>query len=590
MSNKKLHILAVAVASTVLAGTLMAHEGDGGGPTIPGATPELDVIGTFDPGLFGENITDVWAHTHANGDFAYLGTFDDIACTLDTTGIRIVDISNPGTVASPATFEQVAFVNSPAGSRANDVKVAHLETPHFTGDIMVFTDEPCGSTFVPRLQSKGGGGGPQRGGIEIFDVTDPTKPKSLKRNFLKNGIHNTFIWQDGSNAYLIAVDDVDARDVIVIDITRPQSPKVIAQVGWPDWPADIADEFEAPAMFLHDLWVQGGVAYLSYWDAGLVLLDVNDPANPVFMGDSEYAVPDRLSGEFPAGDGHVSVPNHDGSLVLFGDEDFSAGALVSFTFEDTEFPVAEGGFTPPTFTLPGVMVEGPIHWTGGEGCTRDEIDRIADSSDEIALMQRGSCFFSEKAASAQAMGYAGFIVANDAARGDGLITMSSGTNDVITIPGYFVGNSTGEIMKAAEGGTVVAEGVFDGYGYLRVMNVEHPANITEVGQFATAGVFADPTVFPGDRTMHNIVVDEGHHAYISWYAEGMRVVDFSSCEPPATVCNPIEIAHYIEDSGSNFWGVYLHTYADGKRVILGSDRKTGLWMFSDPVSTGAHQD
>ena len=589
MFSKKLHMTAIAVASAALAGSLMAHDGSGGGPTIPGSTPELDVLGSFDPGLFGENITDVWAHTHASGDFAYLGTFDDIACTLDTTGIRIVDISNPGTVDTPASFEQVAFVRSPAGSRANDVKVAHIETAHFSGDIMVFTDEPCGSTFVPRLRSRGGGGGPQRGGIEIFDVTDPTNPKSLKRNFLKNGIHNTFIWQDGGNAYLIAVDDVDARDVIVIDITKPQAPSVIARVGWPDWPTDIADEFDAPAIFLHDLWVQDGKAYLSYWDAGLVILDVSDPAAPVFLGDSEYANPDPLSAEAPAGDGHVSVPNHDGSLVLFGDEDFSAGALVSFTFEGDSYPVAEGGFTPPTFTLPGAMFSGPVHWTGGEGCTPADFDRSA-IGDEIALIQRGTCFFSTKAANAQALGYAGFIVANDAARGDGLISMSSGTNDVITIPGYFVGFSTGETMKAAEGGEVLAGGVFDGYGYLRVMNVEDPTNIVEVGQFATAGVFANPIEFPGDRTMHNVVVDDGHHAYISWYAEGMRVVDFSSCEPPATVCTPSEIAHYIDDEGSNFWGVYLHTYADGKRVILGSDRRTGLWMFADPASTGGHHD
>ena len=197
----KIFTAAVAALTTVgLSFGAWAHDGSGGGPTIPGETPELEVIGTYDPGLFGENITDVWAHTHASGDFAYLGTFDDIACTLDTTGIRIVDISNPGTPEAPATFQQVAFVRSPAGSRANDVKVAHIETPHFSGDIMVFTDEPCGSTFVPRLRSRGGGSGPQRGGIEIFDVTDPTNPKSLKRNFLSNGIHNTFIWQDGGNA------------------------------------------------------------------------------------------------------------------------------------------------------------------------------------------------------------------------------------------------------------------------------------------------------------------------------------------------------------------------------------------------------
>jgi hypothetical protein len=41
--------------------------------------------------------------------------------------------------------------------------------------------------------------------------------------------------------------------------------------------------------------VQDGIAYLSYWDAGLVMLDVSDPANPVFLGDSTYIVPDPLS-------------------------------------------------------------------------------------------------------------------------------------------------------------------------------------------------------------------------------------------------------------------------------------------------------
>ena len=553
----------IAVASIALgaSATWASHGGS--------ASPELNVVATLDLGLPGENVTDVWAH----GNYAYLGTFDDIVCSLDFTGIHVVDISDP---SNPA---KVAFIPAKPGTRNNDVKVAHIDTKQFNGDILFARNEQCGSPFLPRLQSAGAAVGPGQGGVSIWNVTDPTKPRAMKQNFLDFPTHNTFIYQQGDSAYMLVVDDVNVQDLHIVDISKPFSPKVIAVTGQLDWPADIAAEFGATGgVFLHDVWVQdkGGqvIAYLSYWDAGLVLLDITDPANPVFLGDSVYAVPDPLSGEFPAGDGHVAVPNADGSRVLLGHEDFAAGALVEFKFAGVDYPVAERDFTPPTYTLPGGTFSGPVHWTGGEGCTIGEFDRAAIAG-EVALIQRGTCFFSEKAASAQALGYAGFIVANDAARGDALITMSAGTADVITIPGYFVGNSTGEIMKAGEGEPMFAAGIFDGYGYLRLLDVSDPANIVELDQFATENVFANPPV-PGDRTMHNVVVDNGTTAYISWYLEGMRVVDFSGD-------TLTEVAHYANDASNvNFWGVYLHDHPNGSSYVLGSDRNTGLWIFDTP--------
>lgn len=560
-------VVAGAVMGLAATGAWASHAGDGA------PSPDLAVVGHLSAAAMGipggENVTDVWAL----GNYAYLGTFDDIACSLDFTGVHIVDISVPGTP------EKVGFIPAKPGTRNNDVKVAHIDTSHFSGDILVASNEACGSPFLPRLHARGVAVGPGRGGLAIWDVTDPARPRVLRQNFLDFGVHNTFIWQQGDRAYMGVVDDEHVQDLHIVDITRPNDPRVVAVTGQNDWPADIAAEFgDAAGVFLHDLWVQdnGGriVAYLAYWDAGLVLLDVTDPAAPVFLGDSTYAVPDPLSGEFPAGDGHVAVPSADGTRVLFGDEDFAAGALTEFTFEGVSYPVAEGGFTPPTFSLPGAAFSGPVHWTAGEGCTTGEFDRAAGPG-EVALIQRGTCFFSEKAANAQALGYAGFVVANDAARGDALVTMSAGTDDVITIPGYFVGHSTGEIMKAAEGGLLTAAGIFDGYGYLRLLDVSDPGNIVEVDQFATEGVFANPPL-PGDRTMHNVVVDGGTRAYISWYAEGMRVVDFAGD-------TPTEVAHFVDAAnGSNFWGVYLHDHPDGNTYILGSDRSTGLWIFDVP--------
>ena len=70
--------------------------------------------------------------------------------------------------------------------------------------------------------------------------------------------------------------------------------------------------------------------------------------------------------------------------------------------------------------------------------------------------------------------------------------------------------------------------------------------------------------------MHNIIV-KGNNAYLSWYFEGIRVVDFSQ---PS---HPREIAAYVPDTAETtdgfFWGVYVH-----EDKILASDLLGGLFI------------
>jgi hypothetical protein len=61
----------------------------------------------------------------------------------------------------------------------------------------------------------------------------------------------------------------------------------------------------------------------------------------------------------------------------------------------------------------------------------------------IALIQRGACAFSDKAANAISAGYTGMVVFNDAARGDAIVTMSGSDQP---IAGVFVGHSTGLLI------------------------------------------------------------------------------------------------------------------------------------------------
>ncbi len=568
-SKKPFRIVAAPLLGAVAMGVAI---GMTAAPALAGhggsATDELNVVGQFEVNVDGLT-TDVWAY----GNYAYIGSFNQPLCSLDLTGVRIIDI------ADPTDPKQVGFIPAQPGTRNNDVKVAHIDTRFFDGEILVATNEPCNAPFLPRLHAQGAGFIPGQGGIAIWDVTNPAKPRPLRQNFLGNGIHNTFIWQDGDNAYLIAVDDIAALDVIIVDITKPRSPKVIARTGAPDW-GELSVNIDNGAVFLHDVWVEENdlgemVAYLSYWDAGLVMLDVTDPRIPVFMGDSDYIHSDPLSGVTPAGDSHVAVPNAGGTRVLMGDEDFAAGTLPVFDFETIAYPALEGGFTVPVYLLPGAAFSGPVVWTGGLGCTAADIPP-AGTADDVALIQRGVCFFQDKAEAADAQGYAGFIVANDAARGDALVTMAPRDGGPYPeIPGFFVGYSTGETMKGVPNGMLETEGIFDGYGYLRLLDVSDPTSIVELDQFATEGVFVNPPL-GGDRTMHNVVVDGGTLAYISWYAEGLRVVDFAG-----DTLN--EVAHFVDTvNGSNFWGVYLHDHPDGNTYVLGSGRDSGLWIFDVP--------
>ena len=589
-----------ALALTVLAPvSLSAHTSDPLPPTS--GDNDLVVLGQYIvdvPGL----TSDVWAL----GNYAYLGSFSEPFCSQDLTGVRIIDISDP---ANPFL---AAFIKDKPGTRTNDVKVAHIETSRWTGDILVTTNEACGLNR-PRLNAPGDVFPPfdasdlrafnssfarsAQGGINIYDVTDPTNPKVLKQNFLSkaNGIHNTYIWEQGESAYLIAVDDVDLRDVIVVDITFPRSPREIARVGAPDWPDTIATEVQGATVFLHDVWVQQNgeeiIAYLSYWDAGLVLLDVADPANPVFLGDSTYPIPD-LSGLPPEGNGHVAVPNGDGSLVIFGDEDTSKfSTFIDLTIDAVITPVLKVG-VPDFGPLASVSFPTPVVSVADNlGCNTGDYD-TAGGPNEVVLIERGDCFFSTKAANAEAAGYDGYIVFNSVAGGDGLIDMSAGTNDVITVPGLFVGRTVGTDMAAAIGSsktvtvnTVAA--IEDGEGFMRVIDVTDTGNMVQIGTYVTERTLPPANALAsGTRDAHNVVVD-GDLAYWAWYYEGIRVVNFSDCDAGDGFdgCTPTEIAHWDggEDPDDIFWGVYVHQIPGGEKVVLGSARDSGLWIFEVPT-------
>jgi hypothetical protein len=158
-------------------------------------------------------------------------------------------------------------------------------------------------------------------------------------------------------------------------------------------------------------------------------------------------------------------------------------------------------------------------------------------------------------------------------------------------------------MKAVSAGTVSATEVFDGWGYLRIL--DNSPGLAQAGFYAPAEAVEDPrpaaglTDF-GDLTMHNIEADpltqdvvptasDGPRMFVSWYSLGMRAVEYRPGVNRAIsgdgyyTSNAEEVGRFIAEDGSNFWGVHTDTVdinGEPSQIILGSDRNKGLYIFT----------
>ncbi len=223
------------------------------------------------------------ADVGALGNYAYLGHYTQAACAGPEGGgpdggVYVIDISNP---ASP---REVGFIKAHQDTYVSEgVQALRIETSQYRGDILVLNNEGCGKNY--------------KAGMSIWNINNPLQPLKLSENIGDftssdfpnrphdaNQIHSAFAWDAGSKAYVVIVDDDEAKDIDILDITNPRKPKLIGEFNaQTDFPLN-SDRANGAEVFLHDMVVKeiGGRFYmlLSYWDAGWIVLDVTNPAIP----------------------------------------------------------------------------------------------------------------------------------------------------------------------------------------------------------------------------------------------------------------------------------------------------------------------
>jgi hypothetical protein len=166
------------------------------------------------------------------------------------------------------------------------------------------------------------GASTRKNGIVILSFEDPRHPKVISEftETVTGGVHSTFVYR----GYVYLTDDATGS-LRVIDIRDPYKPRQVAR--WQTRPDEAGN-------FLHDVDVKEGLAYLSYWNQGLVILDVGNgikggsPDNPQLVSQYKYDL-NSLYREVEAvgGPGFIRGTHtawRAGKYVFVGDEVFSA--------------------------------------------------------------------------------------------------------------------------------------------------------------------------------------------------------------------------------------------------------------------------
>lgn len=102
------------------------------------------------------------------------------------------------------------------------------------------------------------------GGATLVKVSTPENWKYLAKGFgehgltgpdIAHGVHSAFACQDGRKAYAVLVDDYEATDVDIFNITNPRQPRQIAEYDLAAlFPQTLQPGLEE--VFLHDMVVK----------------------------------------------------------------------------------------------------------------------------------------------------------------------------------------------------------------------------------------------------------------------------------------------------------------------------------------------
>ena len=152
-------------------------------------------------------------------------------------------------------------------------------------------------------------------GMRVYDISDPANPRPIGFIEVEGvGLHRIW-WTGGRYAYASALLDGSIDHIFIsIDMGDPTKPREVGRWWIPGMNAAAGESPHWTGCWaLHHAVVEDDIAYASWRNGGLTILDVKDPGNPSLIAYRNWSPP------FGGGT-HSALPLHDRGLLVVADE------------------------------------------------------------------------------------------------------------------------------------------------------------------------------------------------------------------------------------------------------------------------------
>lgn len=250
------------------------------------------LLGHTDMNGFGDGM-----HVNLYGDYAYVGNMGYHRGPsgyephrVGTTIVNIADVRAP---------ETVGHLRTPVGTHSHKVQVVD--------DLLLVNYERSPAEFDSDVWTAG---------LKIYSLENPAEPREI--GFLpmsgsgnRVGVHRMscssmpYVYMSGSD------DGFTDQFLIIADISDPTRPREVGRYWYPGMNAAAGETptwSEGERYACHHALLDGTTAYCGWWDAGVMVLDVADPATPVELAHLTF---DDASG----GRTHTTLPIPGTSLL-----------------------------------------------------------------------------------------------------------------------------------------------------------------------------------------------------------------------------------------------------------------------------------
>jgi len=270
----------------------------------------------------GQKYADIWGYAADGREYAIMGV---------TGGTSFIDVTNPGSpveiikIPGPNSFYEwrdikihshYAYIVTEGSGTGAGMQIVDLSglpttatlvntyTATFTTAHNIYIDN--GFAYVV--------GANNGSGVDILDLSDPVNPVQVGYYGSNGYVHDIYVWND--TAYIssegeYAVADFSNKSNPTHISSSANLPGIYAHSGWltedkryfiaceefnvrdltvwdlsdrTNWDLKVPQWQSSSSSPIHNVFVRGNYAHISYYEDGYMVLDISDPENPQIAG------------------------------------------------------------------------------------------------------------------------------------------------------------------------------------------------------------------------------------------------------------------------------------------------------------------